>query len=94
GKELDKMESEYLKDAKVKLYRSSSHIPDFLNSMRTRKKSCTHEIIGARTAIACHLLNQTYYNHTVIKWNPKKNTFASGGDPAWLTRDYRGDLKV
>ena len=94
GRELDKMESEYLKDAKVKLYRSNSHIPDFLNSMRTRKKSCTHEIIGARTSIACHLLNQTYYNHAVIKWNPKKNTFAKGGDPKWLTRDYRGEWDV
>ena len=94
GRELDKMESEYLKDAKVKLYRSNSHIPDFLNSMRTRKKSCTHEIIGARTSIACHLLNQTYYNHAVIKWNPKKNTFAKGGDPNWLTRDYRGEWDV
>ena len=94
GRELDKMESQYLKDAKVKLYRSNSHIPDFLNSMRTRKKSCTHEIIGARTAIACHLLNQTYYNHVAIKWNPKKNTFASGGDPKWLTRDYRGEWDV
>jgi len=94
GRELDKMESEYLKDAKVKLYRSNSHIPDFLNSMRTRKKSCTHEIIGARTSIACHLLNQTYYNHTAIKWNPKKNTFAKGGDPKWLTRDYRGEWDV
>ncbi|MDP6795290.1 MAG: Gfo/Idh/MocA family oxidoreductase [Verrucomicrobiota bacterium] len=94
GKELDKLESEFLKDAKVKLYRSSSHIPDFLNSMRTRKKPCTHEIIGARTSIACHLLNQTYYNHTAIKWNPKKNTFAAGGDPAWLTRNYRGEYKV
>ena len=94
GKELDKMESEYLKDAKVKLYRSNSHIPDFLNSMRTREKSCTHEIIGARTSIACHLLNQTYYNHAVIKWNPKKNTFAKGGDPKWLTRDYRGEWDV
>ena len=94
SKELDKLESEFLKDAKVKLYQSNSHIPDFLNSMRTRKKPCTHEIIGARTAIACHLLNQTYYNHTEIKWNPKKNTFAAGGDPAWLTRNYRGDFKV
>ena len=94
GRELDKMESEYLKDAKVKLYRSNSHIPDFLNSMRTRKKSCTHEIIGARTSIACHLLNQTYYNHAVIKWNPKKNTFAKGGDPKWLTRNYRGKWDV
>jgi predicted dehydrogenase len=92
--ELDKMESEFLKDAKVQLYRSASHVPDFLNSMKTRKKPCTHEVIGARTAIACHLLNQTYYNQKAIKWNPKKNTFAKGGDPRWLTRDYRGDWKV
>ena len=94
AKELDKLESEFLKDAKVKLYRSNSHIPDFLKSMRSRKKPCTHEIIGARTSIACHLLNQTYYNHAAIKWNPKENAFAAGGDPAWLTRNYRGEFKV
>ncbi|HAH98084.1 MAG TPA: dehydrogenase [Verrucomicrobiales bacterium] len=94
AKELDKLESDFLKDAKVKLYRSNSHIPDFLKSMRSRKKPCTHEIIGARTSIACHLLNQTYYNHAAIKWNPKENTFAAGGDPAWLTRNYRGEFKV
>ena len=78
----------------MKLYQSSSHVPDFLNSMRTRKKPNTHEIIGARTAIACHLLNQTYYNHTAIQWDPAKNTFAKGGDPKWLTRDYRGEWDV
>ena len=94
SKELDKLESDFLKDAKVKLYKSNSHIPDFLNSMRTRNKPCTHEIIGARTSIACHLLNQTYYNHSEIKWNPKKNAFAAGGDSSWLTRNYRGDFKV
>ena len=94
GKELDKAEAEYLKDPKVKLYRSTNHIGDFLNSMRTREKSITNEIVGGRTAIACHLLNQTYYNQAGIKWNPKKNTFAEGGDPAWLTRDYRGEWKV
>jgi predicted dehydrogenase len=94
AKELDKLEGEYLKDAKVRLYRSESHIPDFLNSMRTRKKPCTHEVIGARSAIACHLLNQTYYNHTAIHWDPKKNAFAKGGDLKWLTRDYRGAWSV
>jgi len=93
-KELDKLEAEFLKDAKVKLYNSSNHRADFLQAMETRKKPCTHEIIGARTSIACHLLNQTYYNHAAIKWNPKKNTFAEGGDPKWLTRDYRGDWNV
>ena len=94
NEELKKMEAEFLKDAKVKLYRSSSHVPDFLNSVKTRKKPCTHEVIGARTSIACHLLNQTYYNQKAIKWNPKKNTFAEGGDPKWLTRDYQGGWKV
>ena len=94
NEELKKMEAEFLKDAKVKLYRSSSHVPDFLNSVKTRKKPCTHEVIGARTSIACHLLNQTYYNQKAIKWNPKKNNFAAGGDPAWLTRNYRGEYKV
>lgn len=94
AKELDKLEAEFLKDAKVKLYNSSNHKGDFLQAMETRKKPCTHEIIGARTSIACHLLNQTYYNHAAIKWNPKKNTFAKGGDPKWLTRDYRGEWSV
>ena len=82
------------KDAMVKLYDSYNHIGDFLNSMKSRKKPITNEIVGARTSIACHLLNQTYYNQQAIAWNPKGNTFAKGGDPKWLTRNYRGEWKV
>jgi len=94
NKELDRIESEILKAAKVKLYDSNNHVGDFLNSMQSRKKPITNEIVGARTSIACHLLNQTYYNQEAIAWNPQKNTFAKGGDPKWLTRNYRGDWKV
>ena len=94
NKELDRIESEILKDAKVKLYNSKSHVPNFLYAMNTRKRPITNEIVGARTSIACHLLNQTYYNQEAIAWNPQKNTFAKGGDPKWLTRNYRGDWKV
>jgi len=95
NQELDRLEKEYLADAKVRLYNSGlNHREDFLRSMQTRKKPCAHEIIGARTAIACHLLNQTYYHHAAIQWNPKANTFAKGGDPKWLTRDYRCGWKV
>ena len=94
NKELDRIESEILKDAKVKLYNSKSHVPNFLYAMNTRKRPITNEIVGARTSIACHLLNQTYYNQEAIAWNPKKNTFAKGGDPKWLTRNYRGEWKV
>ncbi|MDP6905286.1 MAG: Gfo/Idh/MocA family oxidoreductase [Verrucomicrobiota bacterium] len=94
NQELDRIEKEILKDAKVKLYDSNNHIGDFLQAMQSRKKPITNEIVGARTSIACHLLNQTYYNQTAIAWDPKKNTFAKGGDPKWLTRNYRGQWKV
>jgi len=94
NKELDRIESEILKDAKVKLYNSKSHVPNFLYAMNTRKRPITNEIVGARTSIACHLLNQTYYNQEAIAWNPQKNMFAKGGDPKWLTRNYRGEWKV
>ena len=95
GTELDKLEKELLKDAKIKLYNSGlDHLTDFLAAMERRKNPCTDEIIGARTSIACHLLNQTYYHQQAIKWNPKENTFAEGGDPKWLTREYRGKWSV
>ena len=94
NQEMDRIEAEILKDAKVKLYDSNNHVGDFLNSMKSRKKPITNEVVGARTSIACHLLNQTYYNQTAIAWDPKKNTFAKDGDPRWLTRNYRGQWKV
>lgn len=86
---------EYLKDAKVVLYKSSNHPTDFLDCMRTRTKPNTNEQVGGRTAIACHLMNQAYYNHATLKWDPIKLQFKEGGgDPKWLTRDYRSPWSV
>jgi len=52
-------------------------------------------VVGGRSAICCHLLNQAYYNHAVIKWQPERMQFAPGsGDPAWLTRNYREPWNV
>lgn len=85
----------FLSDAKVKLYRSKDHIRDFLNCVEARTKPITHEEIGGRSAICCHLMNQAYYNHAVIKWNPKKMRFADdSGKPEWLTREYRAPWRV
>ncbi len=90
-----KAEREFLKNAKHKLYKSSNHLRDFLECVVSRKKPCTHEEIGGRTAICCHLMNQAYYHGEVIEWNPATNEFANGtGDPAWLTREYRGPFSV
>ena len=95
NKELDKAEEMFLKDAAIRLYRSDNHVQDFLSCMRSRRKPITHEGVGARTAIACHLMNQAYYNNRAILWNPRRMRFVKGsGDPAWITRPYRGPWKI
>jgi hypothetical protein len=78
-----KAEKEFLKDAKIKLYKSSNHPTDFLDCMRSRTKPNTNEQVGGRSAIACHLMNQAYYNNATLKWDPIKLQFQPGsGDPA------------
>ncbi|MBI5834768.1 MAG: Gfo/Idh/MocA family oxidoreductase [Armatimonadetes bacterium] len=95
GAELNKAEEAFLKDAKVKLYNSRNHIGDFLDCVKARRKPITSEIVGGHTAIACHLMNQAYYNHARLTWDPAKYAFTGGtGDAKWLTRDYRSPWKV
>jgi predicted dehydrogenase len=88
-------EREFLKDAKVRLYVSNNHLADFLECVKSRKKPITSEQVGGRSAICCHLVNQSYYHHTGFKWDPANFKFVGGtGDPAWLTRDYRAPWSV
>jgi hypothetical protein len=90
-----KAEKEYLRDAKVRLYVSADHVGDFLARVRDRGKPITSEQVGGRSAICCHLMNQAYFHHARILWNPATFTFAGGtGDPAWLTREYRAPWTV
>ncbi|MEQ1858902.1 MAG: Gfo/Idh/MocA family oxidoreductase [Chthoniobacteraceae bacterium] len=93
--QLDVVEKEFLADAKVKLYASTDHKADFLDAIKSRKRPITDVEIGARTVTGCHLINLAYYHGKTIKWNPAKNSFVKGGgDPKWLTREYRGKWKV
>lgn len=89
------VQKEYLASAKIKLYESRDHIRNFLDCVRDRTRPITNEEVGGRSAICCHLTNQAYYNHEVIKWKPKRMKFAwRSGDAAWLTRDYRAPWSV
>jgi predicted dehydrogenase len=93
--ELKKVQEEYLSNARIKLYESKNHTRDFLDAVRSRTKPITNEIVGGRSAICCHLMNQVYYNQESIKWKPKQMKFARGsGSAAWLTREYRGPWNV
>jgi len=86
----------FLKDAKVKLEVSKNHIQNFLDCVRERNaKPITSELVGGHTAIACHLMSQAYYNKQRMCWDPQAFAFTNGtGDPAWLTRNYRGDATL
>lgn len=88
--EVEKAEQLLLKDAKIKLYNSTSHYEDFMTCVANRKKPVASEQIGGRTVIACHLINQLYFHNTPIKWDPIKFQFTGGtGNPDWVTEKVR-----
>ena len=95
NQQVRKAQTEFLTDAKVKLYVSENHVSDFLNCVRSRQQPITNANIGGHTAICCHLMNLAYLHHQKIEWNPEQLTFAKGsGDPSWLTRNYRSPWKA
>ena len=79
----------------IRLYDSSNHLSDFLNSMRTRKPPICDVEIGARTATVCNLVNLAYYHGQRMTWDPAKEQFTGGtGDPKWLRYEYRSPWSV
>jgi predicted dehydrogenase len=95
GQQVRKAETEFLKEAKVKLYVSQNHIQDFLDCVKSRRQPITNAQIGGRTVICCHLMNLAYLHHQKIAWQPEQNAFAKGtGNAKWLTRDYRSPWQV
>lgn len=95
GAALATLENEYLREAAVQLARSNDHVGDFIASIRSRQAPIADHEVGARTVIACHLMNFAYYHGQSFKWNPAENQFAGGtGDAGWLARPMRGDWKV
>jgi predicted dehydrogenase len=90
ARELAGIEATLLKDAKIRVYKSTEHHDDFLKAMRDRSKPICDVAVGATTVISCHLMNMGYWHGANIKWDPQTRKFISGGDDKWLTRDYRG----
>ena len=71
--------------------RLSQHQRRALGIRRHRRSG----LYPAPSAICCHLMNQSYYNHAKFTWDQIKFEFTGGtGDPKWLTRDYRSPWSV
>jgi predicted dehydrogenase len=94
-KESREMLKELLPPNPVRLYDSSNHLSDWINSIRTRKPPICDVEIGARTATVCNLVNLAYYHRQTMKWDPKKEEFVGGtGNPKWLDYEYRSPWKL
>ena len=93
--QLDRVEKEFLADAKVRLYRSDDHLNDWLGAIRSRKQPVCDVETGARTASVCNLVNLAYYHGKPMKWNPSHEKFIGDtGDASWIDVPHRAPWKV
>ena len=55
-----------------RVYRSTNHSRDFLNCIKTRQKPICNEVVGASSAIVCHLGNIANRVGETLEWDHKK----------------------
>ena len=72
---------EPLNDPKVKLYVSKSHMGNWLECIKSRKRPAADVEIGHRSATVCHLGNIARWLGRKLKWDPEKEQFI-GDDEA------------
>ncbi len=81
---------QYLPPNAVRLYKSTNHLSDWLNSVHTRKPPICDVETGQRTATVCNLVNLAYFHGLPMKWDPKTERFTGeNGEKEWLGREYR-----
>jgi predicted dehydrogenase len=72
-----------------------SHVNNFFDCVKTRKKPSADVSIGHRSATVCHLGNIAVRTKKKIQWDPKTESIV--GDPEaskWLTKEYRSPWKT
>jgi predicted dehydrogenase len=86
---------QYLPPNAVRLYKSTNHLSDWLNSIHTRKPPICDVETGQRTATVCNLVNLAYFHGLPLKWDPKTERFTGeNGKKEWLGREYRKPWKL
>lgn len=74
----------------VRLYRSTNHLSNWLDCIRTRKPTICDAETGQRTATVCNLVNIAHFYRLPLNWDPKRERFTGkNGQKEWLGREYR-----
>ena len=74
----------------VHLYKSPGQQRDWLDCIRSRKRSICDVEIGARSVTVCHLGNLAYWNHKKLRWDPSRWQFVNDTEAdKWLDRARR-----
>lgn len=69
-----------LSDTDVNLYKSDNHTLNWLESIRSRKKTICDVETGHRSASICHLANIAYRLNRRLEWDPEKEKFIKDGE--------------
>jgi hypothetical protein len=74
----------------TQLYRSTDHIRDFLDCVRSREKPICDVEIGHRSATVCHLGNIVARLGRPVQWDPAAERFVGDDEAQQMTdREYR-----
>lgn len=69
----------------VRLYESTNHYRNFLNSVKSRQEPVEPVEVGHRTATLCHLGNIAMRLHRKIKWDPQNERIVDDDQAARMT---------
>jgi len=93
--EPDSLRRQKLGPNEIHLYESKEHPGNFLDCVRTRKRTASDAAVGYRSISVCHLGNIAYWLKRPLQWNPAAEQFVN--DPEadrMLWREMRSPWQV
>ncbi|MEW6358372.1 MAG: Gfo/Idh/MocA family oxidoreductase [Planctomycetota bacterium] len=79
----------------IRLREARSHRGDFLECVRTRKRSICDVEIGCRSVTVCHIGNIAWWLNRSLRWDPEKEEFIGDAEAnRWLDRPKRAPWTI
>lgn len=95
GKPVEELKDNPLPDNAIRVYKSDSHMGNFIECIKTRKTPISNVWVGHRVVTACHLANISIRLGRKLTWDAEKEQIV-GDDEAntWLTREQRKPYQI